>query len=263
MDNHENQLETESPAAIGTTGTVTVAGDDVTVRCTGSPTAGEPAVVLLAGMPDDLTTFDGLQSRLGEVLYVCTYDRLGEGTSSTPHRDQSLEDCAATLHGVLAKIAPTGPIVLAGHSLGGLIATVYAHQYPDYVSGLVLLDATAPGVDEEILELVPADATWPAAAVRQEANGLRTGANPERLVYGDTPLGSLGDIPLTVVQHDKSILATVPQYGAQLERICRRGQQRLAALSSRCRLVTATGSGHYVHIDRPDLANDLITLMAR
>ena len=35
-----------------------------------------------------------------------------------------------------------GPYVLVGHSSGGLVARLYASEYPDDVVGMVLLDST-------------------------------------------------------------------------------------------------------------------------
>jgi pimeloyl-ACP methyl ester carboxylesterase len=49
---------------------------------------------------------------------------------------------AYELHALLAAARVKGPYVLVGHSIGGLIARVYAEQYPAEVAGLVLLDPT-------------------------------------------------------------------------------------------------------------------------
>ena len=46
----------------------------------------------------------------------------------------------ADLHSLLATAAIPRPIVLVGHSLGGLIVRLYAYQYPQDVAGLVLVD---------------------------------------------------------------------------------------------------------------------------
>ena len=51
---------------------------------------------------------------------------------------------AADLHTLLSRAGEPGPYVLAGHSVGGTYAMVYAAEYPDDVAGLVLLDSASP-----------------------------------------------------------------------------------------------------------------------
>jgi pimeloyl-ACP methyl ester carboxylesterase len=50
---------------------------------------------------------------------------------------------------VLRTVAPTGPVVLAGHSLGGMTIMEYAHRHPEdfaeRVAGLFLVGTTAEG----------------------------------------------------------------------------------------------------------------------
>jgi pimeloyl-ACP methyl ester carboxylesterase len=152
-----------------------------------------------------------------------------------------------------------GPVVVVGHSLGGLIAATFAHQYPTQVAGVVLLDATAPSVSTAIAKLIPATATGAPAAVREEVGAFSSAAtNPEKLVSDGSPVGSLGAVPLTVVQHGKPIYAPVPTYGTRLQTIWATGQHQLAALSSTSKSVTARRSGHYIYLDQPALATKLI-----
>ena len=53
-------------------------------------------------------------------------------------------DVVAELHQLLAAAHVPGPYVLVGHSIGGLFSLLYARTYPDQVSGMVLVDPTAP-----------------------------------------------------------------------------------------------------------------------
>ena len=75
--------------------------------------------------------------------------RPGARTSPTP------EDgirAATDLHALLAAAHEDGPFVLAGHSIGGPFAMVYAARYPEQVAGLVLLDSSSP---EQMTEIPP------------------------------------------------------------------------------------------------------------
>jgi pimeloyl-ACP methyl ester carboxylesterase len=48
----------------------------------------------------------------------------------------------AELHALLARARVKPQYVLVGHSLGGLMARVYAAEYPEQVAGMVLIEAT-------------------------------------------------------------------------------------------------------------------------
>ena len=243
------------------TRSVRVDGYSITTKCTGSATARTPTIVLLAGEPDPLTKFAYIQRRLSSSTRVCSYDRLGEGTSSKPRTEQTLGNSASILHALLARLdAGSDGVVLVGHSLGGLIAAKYASKYrrADQVKAVVLLDATPPSVLTGIERLIPAGATGIAAEVRSEIVGLATGHNPERLVFGGAPLPPIGDLPLIVVQHGKPIYAGIPAYGRQIQRIWSAGQRDWLKLSPRSQMVIARNSGHYIYLDQPRLTLRLI-----
>src|SRR3712207_8143669 len=53
-------------------------------------------------------------------------------------KPRSAAEVVADLHALLTVARVPGPYVLAGHSLGGLYARLYATTYHDAVSGLVL-----------------------------------------------------------------------------------------------------------------------------
>ena len=52
-------------------------------------------------------------------------------------------------HTLLHRAGIKGPVVLVGHAVGGLYATVYADRYWRDVAGLVLIDPPLAGDDEE------------------------------------------------------------------------------------------------------------------
>lgn len=52
------------------------------------------------------------------------------------------------LHALLAAARVSEPIVLVGHSAGGLAARLFAATYPDEVAGIVLVDALSEGIHE-------------------------------------------------------------------------------------------------------------------
>ncbi|MFC9057478.1 alpha/beta fold hydrolase [Streptomyces sp. NPDC057074] len=249
--------ETSSTGATFTgTKKIRVDGHTVNVSCSGDADgADQPLVMLMAGGGEGLDNMAPLQKAVSRTNRVCSYDRLGEGASDkpAPGTPQTMDDTGRLLTKVLDRLAGDRPVVLAGHSLGGYIAARYTPHHTDRVKGLVLLDATVPHLTRDMNRTIPADATGIPAQVRAGALAVNEGQNPEQFVIADGRVRSAGRIPVEILKHE-SQYAEVPQYGPALERMWAKGQHEWRALSTRSRLTTAKGTGHYIHTDRPDLA---------
>ncbi|MFE6768497.1 alpha/beta fold hydrolase [Streptomyces griseus] len=252
---------TRSEGSLGDpfTGTkkIRIDGRSVNVSCTGDASGSGPLVLLMAGGGDGLETMAPLGKAVSEKSRVCSYDRLGEGASDKPDGPQSIDDSSAILTSVLDRLAGDRPVVLAGHSLGGHLAARYAPAHPDRIKGLVLLDATVPTLTADISRTIPASATGMPAQLRDQAIAVNKGENPEQLAIPDGEVRPAGDIPVEILQH-ASQYAEVPEYGPALERMWSAGQEKWRLLSGNSKLSTAPGSGHYIHVDRPDLATEAI-----
>ncbi|MFC3996121.1 alpha/beta fold hydrolase [Nocardiopsis sediminis] len=241
------------------TKTLDVDGGSLNLSCSGTPADDRPVIVLMAGMGDGLDTMADLQRTLSETDRVCSYDRFGEGESDAPQGPQSIADAGETLTAVLDDIAPDGPVVLAGHSLGGLIAARYAPDHQDRVAGLVLMDATSPTMLDDITGVIPESATGAGAEVRAQNLALFQGENPEQItIDSDAEVRSAGDIPTEVIQHGVQYLGEIPEYGDELERVWTEGQEKWLEVSGGSRLSTADEAGHYIHTDQPEVAVEAI-----
>ncbi|WP_245887023.1 alpha/beta fold hydrolase [Umezawaea tangerina] len=234
----------------------------VTVSCSGRFGENKPVILLMAGLGDGLDKLSGIQTSLSKEHRTCSYDRLGEGSSDQPTGQQDLEDVEKTLSEVLDHVARHHPVVLAGHSLGGLIAARYAPDHQDRVKGMVLLDATPPTMLTDTTSLIPETATGPAAELRAGLLATTHGENPEKLALDDGPVRSAGTIPVEIVRHGNPYLAEIPEYGPALEQVWATGQQKWLALSPRSTQSIAEGSGHYIYVDRPDIALQAIQNIA-
>jgi pimeloyl-ACP methyl ester carboxylesterase len=113
---------------------VDVGGYRVHLYCTGF---GSPTVVILgAGFSFD---WGLVQPQVASITQVCSYDHSGSAWSD----DGPTDSCSlrvSEIHEVLKNAGIKGPYVLVGHSLGALVARLYAGQYPNDVAGLVFVD---------------------------------------------------------------------------------------------------------------------------
>jgi pimeloyl-ACP methyl ester carboxylesterase len=107
--------------------------------------AGKTPVVLISGLGDSTLTWAPILPRLAASCRVIAYDRPGMGASPSIEGPRSLERMAAEVAQLIESLND-GPVVLVGHSLGGLIAVEAFRRSPDLVAGLVLVDSADPAV---------------------------------------------------------------------------------------------------------------------
>jgi pimeloyl-ACP methyl ester carboxylesterase len=118
---------------------VDVGGYRLHLNCTGKSL---PTIVLISGGGDFSFDWDLVQPEASRFARVCSYDRAGLAWSDPGPTPRSMRQEAYELHTLLKAANIEAPYVLVGHSLGGLIARVYAEQYRDEVAGMVLVDST-------------------------------------------------------------------------------------------------------------------------
>jgi pimeloyl-ACP methyl ester carboxylesterase len=120
---------------------VDVGGFRLHIFCTGQPSRS-PTVILLHGLGDSSLDWGLVQPEVARFARVCSYDRAGAGWSDPGPSPRGPLTAAKELHSLLIDAKEAGPYVLVAHSWGGLIARVYASQYPTEVAGMVLVDPT-------------------------------------------------------------------------------------------------------------------------
>lgn len=118
---------------------------------------GDPTVVLLHGLLLTQDSWDlqveSLRRRYKTRVRIVTYDHRGHGGSGhAPMPTYRIERLAADLGEVLTALAITGPLTLAGHSMGGMVALAYlagpASRRPVEPRGLVLVGTAAGSIAE-------------------------------------------------------------------------------------------------------------------
>lgn len=141
-------------------------GRHLNMVCIGT---GKPTVIFLSGLGGGTFDWRKVQPAIGKVARACAYDRAGYGFSASGPAPVDLDNTILDLHALLHSKTISTPVVLVGHSLGGLYATVYARRYRADLAGMVLVDPAFAGQQRAI-----ALAIGPQAAGRMAASDGRT-----------------------------------------------------------------------------------------
>lgn len=100
-----------------------------------------PAVVLVGGTWAPAVSWGRVIDELAASARVVAWDRPGLGWSDPADAPRTPSSMADELEGALRAAEIERPIILVGHSFGGVVARVFANRHPADVAGLVLLDA--------------------------------------------------------------------------------------------------------------------------
>ncbi|MEW6445609.1 MAG: alpha/beta hydrolase [Pseudomonadota bacterium] len=215
-----------------------------------------PTLVFQAGLGDDSSTWTGLLPALRPDFAPITLDRAGYGDQ--PIIEGARRDpCAIAReqHERLAAMGLRPPYILVGHSLGGLYQYVYARLYPEDVTGVVLIDPTAPGHWELVQEHHPALATaletmLSVAAHANMRDEFRQQTDCLETIAMDRPLDT--DVRILVSGRIDSM--DNEAYASAL----RDSRGIWKDMTGAARLETLWDAGHYIHHERPDAVVDAI-----
>lgn len=238
--------------------TLSVGGRQVEVIQAGS---GAPTIVLEAGGGNGATSWGRVLTDLATTSRVIAYSRPGRGGSSVKAGLQTPQSMVADLHELLAALGEREPVILVGHSWGGLLARLYVSTYPSAVAGIVLIDAAheaqfarwdALVAGHRMADTMEALVSQLPLPVRLDFAQILPVQRAQH-VAGMRPLP--GDLPVAV------ITATKPCPPAR-EFTCRDPRalaiwralhdEWFANAATGLRIVSAQ-SGHYVMFDRPEL----------
>lgn len=103
---------------------------------------GTPTVVIIPALGSNVLEWVRvLRGALSETT-VCAYDRAGLGWSDPSDRPVSIDAMADDLHAMLKAAGIAPPCVIAGHSMGGVVARRFQSRYPEEVAGMLLIDSS-------------------------------------------------------------------------------------------------------------------------
>lgn len=262
--------QTPAPAPLGQL--IDIGGYRVHVYCIGE---GDPTVVIVgAGFSFDWAL---VQPEVAKFAKVCTYDVSGTAWSD-PGPALTCGERVHEIHRMVDKAGLRGPYVFVGLSIGALVARLYTQEFPDEVSGMVI-------VDHAFIDPGPDSSSTPALPSRP---GLDS---PPVLIYRTPIVMTVEDISrfenlpersrqlhrwamslnpalptvetaqdclfeLSRVHRDSRALGKMPlavvSTGNELPNY-KKLQAAILALSSRSKQFIADGSVHAVEIDQPEV----------
>lgn len=115
-------------------------------------TAPVPTVVFVHGYALNLDCWHFQRAAYAGQLRAVFYDQRSHGRSGrSSAQNATVEQLGRDLAAVLEQTVPEGPVVLVGHSMGGMTVIALAEQHPELfgerVVGVALVSTTAGGLD--------------------------------------------------------------------------------------------------------------------
>ncbi|MBS1692327.1 MAG: alpha/beta hydrolase [Actinobacteria bacterium] len=245
-----------------------------------------------------------LAEQWGSQVRMVFYDQRGHGRSGeAPPDSYTIGQLGRDLETVLAVTAPRGPVVLVGHSMGGMTvlshARQYAHRYPSRIVGAAIVSSATDGVSHsplgEILHNPALKAARLAAryapkTVHRTRGAARSVLGPimraasfgdekvspsvvafaEKMMH-DTPIPTLVEFLHALEVHDEtaamSTLVKVPTLIACGDRDLITPVDRsqyMADVLPKSELLVVGGAGHLVQLEEPAVIDEaLIRLIER
>lgn len=253
------------------------------VNCKGE---GEVTVLFEPGLGGSSMEWQPLQEALAGQVKTCIYDRAGYAWSDPGTLPRHVTRLAAEAHLLLQEMKVEGPLILVGHSFGGMIVRMLANLRSEQLVGLVLVDTSH---EDQFERLNGADSTDMLPKTNnfvisqpEIPSGLRqdiaekiyafsrmrktyAALHGELSSFGDSArqvkrARKVFDFPVTVIQRGTDPYTS--DDGGRKNKIWQELQSDLVALSESGELVVAENSGHHIHIDEPEVVVDVIRKMA-
>jgi pimeloyl-ACP methyl ester carboxylesterase len=135
---------------------------------------GKP-IVLLHGVGLDHTIWLKMAQLYQDQARFILLDLRGQGQTETGNADQTLEQMAEDVWGVLDQLG-LEQVLLGGHSLGGYVALAFAEKYPERLAGLAMIASNAGSDTDEKKAQRYADAD---AILKQGSQVLASSLSPK------------------------------------------------------------------------------------
>ena len=258
-------------------------------------------MVIVPALADNVLLWMRVLEGAAAETQACVYDRAGIGfgwSDPAPRWRRTPDLMAADLHALLTAAGVPPPYVLAGHSVGGIIARRFYARYPGVVAGMLLIDSSHEDQARRFAPQRTGGGVRPFTSPGQPAVGpdLARAGSPQNSAYcgASTPTPPARSHLSTLMRTAPScsrrrsrtvvreLLTMTHTWGpphaldpipltaltatkqpGSVKRVWTQMQDELAALSSDSKHVMAEEAGHYVHLDDPDLVVQAIRDLVR
>jgi pimeloyl-ACP methyl ester carboxylesterase len=244
-----------------------IGGYALHMKCVGT---GEPTVLIDAGMgepPIESGSWSKVVDQVSGTMRTCIYDRAGLGTSEPArHLPRTSQDIVLDLKKLVTQARIDGPLILVGHSIGGMNLILYSKLYPENIRGIVLVDSSHPDQWGNWLDILPPQSPTEPSSIAEARKFLQRSisdpnSNSERIDLALSAkqakaVGSLGSIPIVVLTHSPKwkMVPDLPDHILEkLEAETQSLQKDLLKLSSHSSQRVSDSAGHYIQTDDPAL----------
>lgn len=189
---------------------------------------GEPPLVIIPALGANVLEWVRVLRAASAETTVCAYDRAGLGWSDPPRGGVTIDAMADDLRALLKATGIAPPYIIAGHSMGGIVARRFRSRYPADVAGMLLIDSSHEGQ----VRRFDGDRDW---------NALKRAARRQVRILGLRRLGVRAGF---VGGFDAASLdrETVPEYAEAAKAVSLTAKQRRAVV--RELLLLARPQGH-------------------
>jgi pimeloyl-ACP methyl ester carboxylesterase len=198
--------------------------DEAAPYATAAPTADAATLVFVHGYALSLHCWHFQREYFRGKHRMVFYDQRSHGRSGRSDNEHAtIDQLGDDLLRVLEEVVPTGPVVLVGHSMGGMAVMAFAERHPavfeERVAGVALVATTAGGLktyrvvsrlipDSVGGQLGPRLIAGLARAPRLVDSVRRRGSNVGFLMADQFAFGE--DVPASYVELVDNMLAATP-----------------------------------------------------
>jgi pimeloyl-ACP methyl ester carboxylesterase len=221
---------------------------------------GRPTIIFESGLGDTLESWNRVQASVAAgCARTLAYNRAGYAGSDPARGERDARTIVDELRSELRARGLSPPYVLVGHSLGGLYMQYFARQFPQEVTGLVLVDSSHWN-QQLLLGAAPKNVNRGRGRVvlfmdfitRQE---LAASASAGEQVHLSPRARSM---PTIVLSSTGVFRGETPAARVEAARL----QEDIVADFPGARHIRVEGSGHYIQKERPDTVTNAVREIA-
>lgn len=235
-------------------------------------------VIFLHGLTDSWHSFESVLPFLPKTVHAFAVTLRGHGHSSKPADGYHPKDFAADIAAFI-RINSLNPVIIAGHSMGGVVAQQFALDYPQLTRALVTIDSDASFSDNPVLQEFQKEVQAlkdPVSYEYADAFQSSTTAKPIDSTYYQILVGESLKVPAHVWRAATNGLMNV-DYRKDLNKFqkpalvfwgdkdtycSKKDQDELYAALNNAKLVVYKETGHALHWEQPQhFAEDLIAFI--